>query len=143
MFFNSFVKQGLCETGLVSLIVPVFPVTQNIDKHIGMKLLPEIHCQLNCINQGFHIVAVHVEYRRTGYFGHIGTVCTRAGIEIISGKSHLVIDDQVDSSPCFVTIELRHLNHFVYHTLRSNGSVAVDHNRSNFVKIAMMGRINP
>ena len=138
MFFNGFIKQWLSESGFISFVMAVFAVTQNIDKNIRVKFLPEFHSQFHCKNYSFNIVAIYVKNRRTGYLCHVGAIRTRPCIEVIGGKTNLVIDYQMNRSTGFVSGQLRHLYNFINNSLRCNGCIAMNNNRRYFIKVIVV-----
>ena len=107
-----------------------------------MKFLPEFHGQFYSKNDGFHIVSVDMKYRRPCHFGNIGTISTRACLQVIGGKTNLIINHQVNGPPGFIACQLRHLKHFVNNSLCSNGSVAMNNDGRYLIVIAIVMSIN-
>ena len=95
-----------------------------------MEFLSELHSQLNGINHCFHIVPVYVKDRAERCFGNIGTIGAGAGIQVVCGKSNLVVYDHMNGSTGTVTAEFRHLQQFIYNSLPCNGCIAMNEDGS-------------
>ena len=120
-----------------------FPVTEDIDEHVALEFGPEFHSELYDGHQGFNIITVDMENGRLYHFGHIGAIGAGTGFQVIGSKPDLVIYDQVDGSSCFITGQLRHLYHFIYHTLPGNGRIPMDEDRQDLVEITLVIHIDP
>src|SRR5690606_38041436 len=93
---------------------------------------------LENINNSLGIITVDVEYWTVGYLAHISTIGARASLQIVGCKAHLVVYNNMNSSPCHVTRQLGHLNHLVDHSLSSNCGITVDDNGNNLFKVALI-----
>ncbi len=63
MLIDGFVKKRLGKAGFVPFIVAIFSVTEQIDEHILLKPLTELHGQIHGKYHGLGIIPVHVENR--------------------------------------------------------------------------------
>ena len=90
------------------------------------------------MNYRLSIVSIHVQYWRQGYFSNIGAIRTRASVQIICGKTDLVVHHNMDRTSRSISVKLRHLHYLIHHSLPCNGSIAVNQNRHHFSRIALI-----
>ena len=131
MLRNGLVQKRLGETWLITFIVTVLAVTQQVDENISIKSLAVFHCKADSVYQGFRIITVHMEYRCQDHLRYVRTIGRRTRIEVVGGKSNLVVDHNVQGSSGLVAVQGLHLHRFVHNTLRSNGRITMDENRQN------------
>ena len=142
MLFDDIVEQGLCKPGLIALVVPMTSIAFQIDKYIGVELLPVLKGKANSMYQCFGFVAIDMENGCFYYLGYIGAVGTAAGIAVIGCETNLVVYHYMDSATRLVTSELRHLNAFVNNSLRGNGGIAMNYDGSQFAVIVTIHLVN-
>ena len=70
------------------------------------------------------------------YLPHVSAIRRGARVKIVCRKTDLVIDDDMDCTSGTISLEARHLYHFVYDTLTRNRCVAMDKYRKNGVLVA-------
>ena len=133
---NCFVERGLGEPWFISFIVPVFPVGKDVDEDIGMEHLPVLDGHSDHMNKTLHIVTIHMPDGCFSNLPHIGTVSAGTCIQVVGCKTDLVINHKVDGAPCFITIQFRHLNYFIDHTLPCNGGISMYDNRKQFIVVS-------
>ena len=68
------VHQRLGEARLVAFIVAVAAIAEHVDDDRLLEFLPELDRDLRGVNDGFRVVAVHVEDRRLDHLGDVGRV---------------------------------------------------------------------
>ena len=89
-------------------------------------------------DDGFRIVAVHVEDRRLDHLRHVGRIGRGAREARIGGEADLVVDDEVDRAAGAVTRGAREPEALRHHALAGEGRVAVDEQRHH--RRAVVGR---
>src|SRR6056300_528200 len=104
MLRNSFIKLRLSKTWLITFVVAVLSVTQQIDKHVCVVTLSPFHGQLHDINDCFNIISVYMEDRTLGGFGNIGTIDRCSSIDVVCSKTNLIVGNNVYGSSCLVSI---------------------------------------
>ncbi len=138
VFFDGFVQQRLCKSGLICLVVTVATVAEQVDKHIPVEGLPEFHGHFDGKDDGFYIISIDVKNGGLRYLGDVGTVGTGTGVDIVGRKSYLVVDDNVNGTPCFVAIQQGHLYHFVDYTLSGDGGISMNQDGGKAFEIAFV-----
>ncbi len=63
MFFNNRIQFRLGKARFIRLVMPVSPVTEQIDKNIRVISLPVFHGQLDRVDHRLRIIGIHVENR--------------------------------------------------------------------------------
>ncbi|MNL09117.1 hypothetical protein D3C87_1298660 [compost metagenome] len=111
--------------------MPKSAVAQNINEHIIPVFLTIFHGQVNGIDQSLNVISVYVKYGRQSYFCNICAIGAGTRIFKVCCKADLVIDDQVNGSACFITIQSGHLDHLVNNTLSGNRCITMDQDRCN------------
>ena len=106
MLVNLFVEQRLGVAGLVTLIVTVAPVAEDVDDHILPETLAVGEGYLCDPCRGFRIVAVDVENRGLDRLRHIRRVGRRTGFLGRGREPDLIVDDDVNRPPGAVAAEL-------------------------------------
>ena len=74
MVLNFLVHFGLCEEGLVLLVVPKSSVSDDIDENVFLEFLFISDCDLHASVKQVRLVCIYVNYRRTDDFGNLGAV---------------------------------------------------------------------
>src|SRR5690606_20602963 len=83
----------------------------------------------------FRVVRINMQYRAQCYFCHIGTVGRTTRIQVIRGKTDLIINDYMYGPIGLITIQTCHLHYFIYNTLTCNSSIAMYYDRQYLGKI--------
>ncbi len=65
--------------------------------------MPVFHGHDHSVNQGFGIISINMENRSFYDLANIRTISAGTGVQIIRGKSYLVVDHDMDGSACFIT----------------------------------------
>ena len=138
VFVDQLVHRWLGKTGLITLVVSVFAVSQQIDENVLVELEAIGHGQFYGMHHGFYIVCIHVQYRAKGYFGHVGAIGRSSSVEVIGGKTNLVVGDHVNGTANIVGFQTTHLNHFVHDALTCNRCIAMDQDWTDFGNIALV-----
>jgi hypoxanthine phosphoribosyltransferase len=92
-------------------------------------LHPEIECKQHGMHHRFGVICVDVQDWRKRYFRDIRAISRGTRIEVIRGKTNLIVDDQVDGSSGFIAVELRHLDDLIDNALSGDGGITVHGNR--------------
>ncbi len=119
------VHQGLGEARLVGLVVAVAAVAPEIDHHVLLEAQPELGREPRHVHDRLGVVAIDVEDRRLNASGDVRGIGRGAGVGRARGEADLIVDDQMDRAAGAVTLELRHLEALVHHSLAGEGGVAV------------------
>lgn len=98
LVLNDVVHQWLCERGLVELVVTHLTVTNEIDEHIRVKLLPVLSRNLEHAGNVLEAVGVNVEDWRADRLGQVRAVVARTALVRNRGEADLVVNDQVDGA---------------------------------------------
>ena len=138
VFVDQLVHRWLGKTGLITLVVSVFAITQQIDENVLVELEAIGHGQFHGMYHSFYIIGIHVQHRAKGYFGHVGTIGRCSGIEVVCGETNLVVGNYVDGTAHIIGFQTAHLNHFVHDALTCNRSIAMDEDRTDFGDIALV-----
>lgn len=126
LLLNRLVHLWLSEAGLVSLVVTVSSVTDNIDNHILLESSSPVSSKGTDIVDGLDIVTVDVEDGRIDRLGNIRGVRGRTGKSGVGGETNLVVDNQVDGATSAVVGEVLHTHGLVDNTLTSKGGVTME-----------------
>ena len=126
VFRDGFIEQGLGKSGLITLVVTILSVAQQVYEHILLEFLAVLHSELQAVHHGFHIIRIYMKHWRKRNLGHVCTVGAGAGVEVIGGEAHLIIHNNMYSTSCPVTLELGHLNDLVDHALPCNSRIAMN-----------------
>src|SRR5690606_424291 len=95
---NLLVHKRLSETRLISFVVTVLPVTDNVNNHILLEGGTPFRSQLTDEGKTFDIVSIYVENRRIDGLRDIGTVGRRASETRIGGKANLIVDNKMNGT---------------------------------------------
>src|SRR5690606_2562766 len=123
---------------LVALIVAMAPVTQQIDENVLEKFLPVFHRQVGGERNSFGIVTVDVKDGCVNDLCDIGAVDTRPRIVIVGGKTHLVVDHEVNGTAGRKSGQPRHLHYLIDYTLTSHGGIAVNEDSHSFAQVSVV-----
>ena len=74
MFANRFIHARLGEHRLITFIVAMTSITENINDHITFKLLSELSSEISDPNNGFRVVTIDMKNRRLHTFGNISRI---------------------------------------------------------------------
>ena len=129
------VEGGLGEVWLVALVVPVFPVADDVEDDVLVELLAKLQGHLDDGTGGEGVVTVDMKDGETEGFGGGGTVAGGAGVDRKGGEGDLVVDDDMNGAAGLVALELREIEGFRHHALADKGSVAVDEDRKNLFAV--------
>ncbi len=134
MFGDDVVHQRLSAGRLVSFVVATTTVTNQIDHDVTLELHAVVDRQLGDKQHRFRIIAINVKDRRLNHLGDVGTILGGARIVLTaSGKTNLVVDDNVDGAARLVSTGLRHLEGFHDYALPGESSVTMDTDGQHFV----------
>ncbi len=132
---DALIHQGLREGGLVAFVVAEAAIAEHVDDHRLVEHLAEFDSDLDDIDNGLGIVAVHMEYRRLDHLRHIRRIGRRARIARIGRKADLVVDDEMHRAASAVALEAREPETFGNDALAGEGRVAVDEQRQHFAAL--------
>ncbi len=142
MFCNGFVQLRLREHRLIAFVVSVFSVAQQINVNVPIPALAVCKRNSHHLHDCFRIVRIDMEREGLSHLTHICAINRASSVQIIGGKTNLVVDHDVDGPTCMVAVQLRHLGHFVYYTLTGHRRITVNQNGQNPVRVSSC-RINP
>ena len=138
---NGFIELWLGKTRFVTFVVSVFAITQQVNEYIRTESVAVIYSESHSVNYGFHIVGIDMHHRIAAYFSHISTIRTGTTVQIIGGKSDLIVDYDVNRSSGFITVQRFHLNDFVHNALSGNSSIPVNIDGKDFFEIIFVIQI--
>mmetsp|Transcript_21665 Transcript_21665/g.84340 ORF Transcript_21665/g.84340 Transcript_21665/m.84340 type:complete len:844 (+) Transcript_21665:834-3365(+) len=126
------VHQRLGERRRVLLVVAQLAVADDVQHHVLLELGAVVHAQLHGPDDGFGVVAVHVQHRRLDHLDDIGAVPGRAQVaRVAGGEADLVVDDDVDRAARAVAAGLAEGQGLLHHALATEGRVAVYQHRQH------------
>src|SRR5690606_3564586 len=96
---------------------------QKIQEDVPFKAHTELQGKKGGMHNRFGIVRINVQYWTQCYFCHIRAVGRTTRIQIIGGKTDLIINNYMYGPIGLITVQTRHLNYFIYNTLACNGSI--------------------
>lgn len=123
---DALVHQWLGEGWLISLVMAVLSVADQVDNDIRAELSAPIGSKLANEVDSLDIIGVDVEDWSINGLGDIGTVGGGAGETWVSGETNLVVDDQVDSSAGRVGWETVESETLVDDTLAGESCITVE-----------------
>ena len=142
VFGDFLVEQRLRETGLVAFVVAVLAVAQKVNEDIAAVLLAVFHRKTHGVHAGFHVVTVDVQNGSQNGLGHVRAVGGRAGVQVVGGEAHLVVDDQVDGAAGGVAVQAFHLQDLVHNALTGHRGVAVDEDGQHLTAVHAVVRVS-
>src|SRR5690606_8377715 len=86
----------------------------------------------------FGIVTVDVKDGCVNDLCDIGAVDTRPRIVIVGGKTHLVVDHEVNGTAGRKSGQPRHLHYLIDYTLTSHGGIAVNEDSHSFAQVSVV-----
>ena len=125
------VHQRLGVARVVTLVVAVTAVADQIDHHVLVEPLPEGEGQTRGADAGLGIVAVHVEDRRLDHLGHVGRVVARPCRRGARGEPDLVVDHHVDTAARPVARQLREVECLGHDPLPGERRIPMDQDREH------------
>lgn len=134
-FSDGLVHHRLGEGRLVLLIMSVSPVADNIDKNILSEFLAIVHSQFDRLVDEFGLIGVHMNNGSLDGLSHTSAVQSSSCFSGSSGKSDLVVSNDVDDSINVVMVEVCHLQTFVDNSLSSYCCVTVNEDSQRFIII--------
>ena len=108
--------------------MPATTVGNEVDHHVFLELLAELHGEPGNAHHGFGVVSVDVPNGGLNRLGHVGGVDRRARLPGGSREADLIVDRDVYGATDAVAAQLRHLHAFVDHALSAHGGIAVNQN---------------
>src|SRR5689334_22987849 len=106
MFFDALVHQRLRITGLISFVVTKSPEPNHIEHDVLVKSLSIFKRDAHGAIGGFRIVTVDVKYGRLRHTRNVSRINRRAARFRRSGKSNLVVDDDMNRAAGPIPMEL-------------------------------------
>ena len=132
---DHFVHDGLRESGLVGLVVPVLPVAVEVDEDVFLEGLSVFDGELYRPHHRFWILEVDVEHRSAQGARDVRAVVGRARVFGVGGEPDLVVDDDVDGAARLVALEVREIEAFRDQALPGEGGIAVDEHREHLLAL--------
>src|SRR6185312_16690895 len=111
---------------IVGLIVTVPAIANHVDDDVTSEVLPVREGHIRNTDTRLGVVSVDVENRRLNHAGDIGCVSGGTGIVGQRRETDLIVDDEVDSAPRAIAIELRKIQRLGYHALADESRISVD-----------------
>ena len=132
---DDLVEVGLGEERLVTLVVPVAAVADDVDDDIATKFLAVGDGDAGSLRHGDRVVAVDVENRGLDGLGYLGAIKGRTRVLRQGGEADLVVDDKVDRATHFVAVEVAEVEALRDDSLAREGGVAVDQDRDDLFAV--------
>src|SRR5947209_4281435 len=96
LLLNAFIHERLSERGLVSLIVSLLAITNNVDNDVFPELSAPVGSHLTDEIDSLHIITIHMDDGSVDCFGDIRAVRRRSSKARISGEPNLVVNHNVN-----------------------------------------------
>src|SRR5208337_5009410 len=122
------VHLGLSVIRLVSLVVPVTPVANQVDYDVLCELRPVIQSQFHHGMRRFRIFAMYMKDRHHEHLGYVSGIPGGSSVLGKRGKPDLVVDDQVKRPPGGIAFQLRHVERLGHNSLARKGRIPMDQN---------------
>lgn len=122
---DNFVHQGISKCGVVQFIVAPSTEAIEIDEDVlaELSLIPK--GQIGYPGQGLGIIAIHVEDRSLYGFGQIRGVGSGSATIPRRGETHLVVDNQVQTTADLEVRHIRHVQALLINALPGEGRISV------------------
>ncbi len=142
VFFDFLIHQRLRCTWLVSFVVAMTAVAEQVDEHIAFEGVTVVQRQTGNERHGFRVIRVNVEDWRLNHLTDVGAVRGRTRIQWVRGReAHLVVDNNANGTAHFVTTRLGHVQRFLNHALPCDRRVTVNGDWQNFVAARLVQTI--
>jgi hypothetical protein len=96
--FYYFVHFWLSKKWLILLIMPISPITNNINKYIFFKFETIFQSYPNTSINYRRLISIDMKNRRPNNFSNFSTIITWSTLRRISCKSNLVIQNNMDNT---------------------------------------------
>src|ERR1700728_3801209 len=145
LLLNAFIHEWLSERGLVSLVVSLLAITDNVDNDVFPELGAPVGSHLTDEIDSFHIITIHMDDGSIDCFGNIRAVRRRSSKARISGEPNLVVHHNVNSTSSRVCRERMESHCFVDDPLSGKCGITVEENAHGryvllFVFVEMLDR---
>ena len=141
MLPDRLVQEGLGVGRLVPFVVPVAPVSDEVDDDVVPVRLSVGQRGAGGVNARLRIVGVDVDDRKIVPPGQVGGVARRAAVGGVGREPDLVVHDDVDRSSHGVSPQARQIERFRHDALRGEGGVAVQQDRHH--RLGVLPRVLP
>lgn len=125
---DALVHQGLGKRGLVSLVVTMLSVADQVNDNIVLELGAPVGSELTDKVDSLNIVGIDVEDGGVNSLGDIRAVSSRASETRVRGEANLVVDNEVNGTTSGESRERVEAKTFVDDTLGGKGSITVKQN---------------
>ncbi len=129
MRFHARVHQRLRVAWFVSFVVAEFAKADDIQHHVFIKFLPVVERDLQRAISRFRIVAIDVKDRQLRHARNVGGIDRRAAGFGRSGKSDLVVDDDVNRAAGAIAAQAGEIQRFHHDALTGKSRVAMQQHR--------------
>ena len=127
------VHLGLSVIRLVSLVVSVPPVANQVHYDVLCELRPVIQRQFHNVKRRLRIFAVDMKDRRHEHLGYVRGVPGGPSVLGKRGEPDLVVDDEVERPPGGIAFQLRQVEGFGHDSLARKGCIPMDQNGKHLV----------
>jgi len=135
---NLLVHQGLGERRLVSLVVTVLSVADNINDDVTLEGRSPFSSKVEDEVHGLHIVRVNMEDGGINRLGDIGGVGGRSRESGVGGETNLVVDNNVNGTTSAISREVQEAKGLKDNTLTSKGSVTMEKDTHGLVTLSFV-----
>src|SRR5690606_28140281 len=109
------------EGGLVTLVVPPAPVSDQIDEEVLAELAPIGHRHLRGMQACKGVVGVHMHDRNLESLGEVASIEGRARVVRIGCVADLVVDDDMNRATGRIPLKTREVEGFGNNALSRKG----------------------
>mmetsp|Transcript_838 Transcript_838/g.1138 ORF Transcript_838/g.1138 Transcript_838/m.1138 type:complete len:1008 (-) Transcript_838:79-3102(-) len=132
VLLDGLVHKGLSKHRLINLIVTVLAVADDIDDDIRVPLGAPLGSKIGDANNTFNIITVDVEDRAVQGLGNVRAVGAAAAILGVSGKSDLVVDNDMNGTANRVVRKSTHSKGLIDNTLSRKGTITMEKDGERF-----------
>lgn len=135
---NALVHQGLGEGRLVSFVVTLLTVANNVNDDIALELRTPVSSDLANEVDSLSVITVHVEHGSVNRLGDVRAVRGGTGKTRVGGETDLVVDNDVNGSSGGVSGQRVETHGLVHYTLSGKGRITVQKHTHGAVEILLI-----
>ncbi len=141
MALDLLVHQGLRVARLVTLVVAVPAVADEVDHDVAPERVAVVDRDVHDVDDGLGVVAVRVKDGRLHHLRDVRAVRRRARVGRVRREADLVVHDDVHGAARAVAVELRHVERLGHDPLAGERRVAVQEDGQDLPVLAVLAEV--
>ena len=129
--------QRLGVTRLVTLVMAVSPVSDEIDDDVVVIFRPVRHGESHSRETRLRVVSVDMDDREAESLGEVAGVPCRPAVDRQRRESNLIVEDDVDCAARRVPVQPAEIEGLCHNALPGEGCISVDENGNHRRRIAL------